>query len=335
MNENSNYSLSNDLKSLKSVDRRLENAINPAEIVPVHGDGKNALYGPGYYKEDTVIPVVEKYTHTGLLGSLANVVAPLTTEDVKIMKDKEYVATLYDFDNWVVNKYLQGLPLNEPEKRDWLRQVYPEFFERQVEAVKAIHDMKAKYDKLCVEGAKTIEDMYFMYMFEKENLIDFSTSSPQSLAVDGLYTNIESVDNTFAENSPKAFERGVFNTRERFLKLYNEAMLAGWPNPTGALWNNTIPDREYDYPRRWYRNPTKQEPNKADMLPVGKHLPSVRRMKVNGTTRPHIHGFTTAKQKVEGGIQQQQQLQQLQLQPQQQQPQQQMQIDNQQQSVPM
>lgn len=299
MNENSNYSLSNDLKSLKSVDRQLENAINPEEIVPVHGDGRSGLYGPGYYKEDTVIPVTDKYTHARLLGSAPEIVTPLTTEDVKIMKDKAYVATLRDFDDWVVNTYLQGLPLTEPAKKDWLRQVYPEFFERQVEAVKAIHDMKAKYDKLCVEGAKTIEDMYFMYMFEKENLIDFSTSSPQATKIGGLYQyNQEGVDDIMESHSRSAFERGVFNSRERFLKLYHEARL--FDRGTNVLWNNTIQDGVYRIPYEVYRNPTTQNASNITMLPDGKHLPSVRH-RLGGTTRPHIHGLATIPQTIAEG----------------------------------
>lgn len=203
------------IAALKSVDAMIDRQYHPTEAVDVFS-GAGGLHGISTYTDKGVLPIEEKWRYSHILGTTPQIHTTISDEDVEKMKHKAYVATLRDFDRWVVD-YMHGLPLDAPQKKDWLKSVYPEFFERQVEAMKLLEDARERYDKLNVEGAYTIPDMYFMFMFEQEKLLANSTQDFEVAA--GLYAT----DNTLAEVdevADLAFERGIWNTRKRFMNMF-------------------------------------------------------------------------------------------------------------------
>lgn len=295
------------ISKLKGVDNMLERQINPKYVVPVVS-GRNPPYGPGYYEDKQILPIEDKVHYApALLGESGNdpeITTEITNEDVKKMKNKAYIATLRDFDRWVV-EYMEGLGLDQPQKKEWLRNVYPEFFERQVEAMKMLHDAQAKYEKLCVEGARTIEDMYFMYMFEKENLMDHSTQDGSAQnELGGLYDGRVDIDMDTIGNV--AFERGIWNTRKRLVSMLTQwGIVSGHPNKDGKYEQDKyylgpnfsekdrIASASYPIPKRSISMRNKEGAvTTKENLAAGPYTLSARPLIVSSVTgKSHIHGF--------------------------------------------
>jgi hypothetical protein len=210
------------IQSFKAIDDMIGRHVQPGSIVPVRA-GTEPPYHAGVYA-DGKTPFLEDVSRFEkvLAGTQhMDYVTPLTMQDVEAMKDKAYVATLWDFDRWVVDDVMRSLPLTEPQKKAWLRETYPEFFDRQVEAMKLLEDLQSKYDKLIVTGPESLEDMIFMFFFEKEMRIKH-TSSKYAAARDvnlphGL-TSFQTAPTAAWIRS--AFERGIWNSRKRFLELF-------------------------------------------------------------------------------------------------------------------
>ena len=215
------------VKSFKGVDRMLGKVVGRDEIVPVTGSEQTAH--PGAYLHRQEVPLSEKNrlvtTFTAIEPELTSTI---TDKDVEIMKDKAYMATLYDFDEWVA-KRVANLDLSTPEKYAWVRDIYPEWFQRKINAINDLQDAKAKYEKLCIDGPSTIQDLFYMYRFDQfQKDIPFAAEklkNRDAMAFMSLSTGPPAGEGgeqvqaraDFATYKKLAFQRGVMNPRKRIL----------------------------------------------------------------------------------------------------------------------
>jgi len=171
-----------------------------------------------------------------LTDKIPEISVPVTDEDVQLMKEKEDLRTLWDFDRWVVDEYLG--PLDAPEKKDWLRRRYPEFFDRMIEAMKELNEAKAKYEKMRIDTPKSIGDLWFLYTFERD--YPMYKNNIQSLMnnVLGLMDRADADEAGLYEET--AFQRGMWNLRKRF----NEIIAISTLPIHSAVTENTVPQFE-------------------------------------------------------------------------------------------
>lgn len=198
------------ISSLRNVDRSITRQL-PAPVAVVHEADTGGTAGPASYKHSPQPTVTERAALANEIGRPARIQVAVTDEDVKRAEEKAWLRVLWDFDTWVVKGYLQGL--DGPAKKDWLKRHYPELFERMEEAINALNEAKAKYEKMKLDKINSLEDMWFMYTFERdvpfmENHIFSMMNSILGIEVQGK-TGVP-----FTQN--EAFARGVWNIRRRF-----------------------------------------------------------------------------------------------------------------------
>jgi hypothetical protein len=203
------------LSTMKSVDKKLE-GMNQEIVNTPAGD---RAYHP-YLVEKTPDPsVMEKVKYSALLtGKEPEVRTTIDQEDIDILKRKAYITLIRDFDRWVIKDFLGAL--DSETKKAWLRETYPSFFTRQVETMKKLNDVKAKYEILKIEGPETIEDLYFMFTYE--NLAAQDTFKHSILNSDFYGITSEPDAAKMASFATKQFERGMFNLYER-MQRWNES----------------------------------------------------------------------------------------------------------------
>jgi len=115
--------------------------------------------------------------------------------------------------------------------KNWLYEIYPQWFERQAETINKLNDLKAKYELMKIEGPQTIEDMYFMYTMDREKLYEQNLGSLLTEALSpnallGIKTvKPDEVQATDAA-SQLVFERGLWNSRKRTMKMFEDWMSA-------------------------------------------------------------------------------------------------------------
>lgn len=202
------------IAALRKEDEKMQNAMQ--FIVPVKHDA--TIWGPSTYQHTTMPPISDKITYSRLLtGQEVRPQLQITDEDVKAVKDKEWMATLYDFDNWV-GEYLE--PNRNPANKALLSRIYPEWLERQKNVIENYHDFKKRVETLKITGPKNKEDLFLFYR------LGYPRVSPQGQNVDfsGYANNVDApalgilgqnglpADDTTANFN---FQRGVFNINRK------------------------------------------------------------------------------------------------------------------------
>lgn len=225
-------------KVIKKVDKKLIDGIVP--VIPV-SSGVGAPEAPAMVDGDkSEPPISEKLRYAETLLPAGHkplqIQTEITQKDIDIIKRKAYVATLRDFDDWLIKTYLGGV--NDQVKRAWLLEVYPGWFERQTEAISKLNDVKKKYELMKIDGPKSIEDIYFMYVYERDlHNYDGSLAYMSQKGILGIMSPNDyyaaagqdpaKPNATEAETFyQKSFERGLFNTRKRNLEMFNVWMFA-------------------------------------------------------------------------------------------------------------
>jgi hypothetical protein len=218
------------ISKMKNVDRML--ADEAIAVIPVAA-GMNEPHHPTMIKDERTIPVSEKLMAAGYLGINKRDIkidAEITQEDIDTIKRKSYVATLRDFDRWLIEDYLGGV--DDQVKKAWLLEVYPEWFERQKEAIDQLNDVKRRYEIMRIEGPTTLEDIYFMFKFEQDK--DTYEGSIANYALSGILGAVPKTSFGSEEVVQKSFERGLFNTRKRFNEMFRIWMTVHGNNATAA-----------------------------------------------------------------------------------------------------
>lgn len=223
-------------KTMKRVDNKLLNMT--ANINPVDAGVTGPVHPTLVDGDKSEPPVLEKVRYARMLtGQDPRIDTVIKDEDIEIIKRKAYITTLKDFDRWLIKEYLGDV--TDLNKRAWLRDVYPKWFERQQEAMEKLNDVKRKYEIMKIEGPITLEDIYFMYMYEKDlsryggSLVNMSNKKVLGLMSEDEYRSAASETEAAATTTDKAdkyyrksFERGLFNSRKRTLDMAREMVLA-------------------------------------------------------------------------------------------------------------
>ena len=207
--------LDSTISMMREEDEKLQSALQ--FLVPVHHGGQE--YHPAAYKH-TKDPVAwEKQNWaTMLTGRQAIPTLEITDGDIELMKEKSYKALQYDFDNYVGMLYK---PNENPANKAFLKQVYPEWFDHQIQPIEEWHKTKQEMEKLIIKGAENHEEHFKLYrlgykpgegigravnhrMGWNDALIDqLGGASPQLL------------DRDQAAALAPNFQRGIFNTNKR------------------------------------------------------------------------------------------------------------------------
>ena len=215
------------VSAMKQVDSQIGKMDTP--IVPVNagtsGPQHPSVVG-GDHKEASI---VQKAQYMPLLmpesvGQPIPIEMNITKEDIQTLKKKADIATLRDFDKWVVSTFCADMTV--PQTKAWLHEIYPEWFDRQVDAVNDLNDVKKKRELMRIHGPQTIQDIYFMYQYDRalKNNID-SNISLASKGLLGLMDNedLERIRKLTGNDTQfrQSFERGIFNTRKRNFEMFN------------------------------------------------------------------------------------------------------------------
>lgn len=201
------------IAALRKEDEKMQNAMQ--FIVPVKHD--TGVWGPSTYQHTTMPPISDKITYSRLLtGQEVTPQLQITDEDVKAVKDKEWMATLYDFDNWV-GEYLE--PNRNPANKALLSKIYPEWLERQKNVIENYHDFKKRVETLKITGPKNKEDLFLFYRLGYPRASDQGRNDGFSVyanridapALGGLGQN----GLPTAGDATVNFQRGVFNLNRK------------------------------------------------------------------------------------------------------------------------
>jgi hypothetical protein len=132
-----------------------------------------------------------------------------------------------------------------------------------------MNDVKKTYEIMRIEGPKTIEDLYFMYQFNKAA----ETHLGSNLAI--ITTNNGNIPFTSDAYGNEQFDRGIFNMRRR---LYE------WLNVQTAMGHSIIGNNPYDN--------SKEEVDRGERnRNVMKHYATFRRENVITDNR-NMFGFS-------------------------------------------
>ena len=257
---------------MKRVDLHALNMVHPATEVYAEAVREGGIMHPSEVDTMQEQPqIAEKLRYANILtgkDSAPSIKAELKDSDIAILKKKAYLRTLVDFDRWITRDYLpQGL--DSQVIKNWLHEVYPEWFERQAEQIAKMNDVKKTYEIMRIEGPKTIEDLYFMYQFNKAA----ETHLGSNLAI--ITTNNCNIPFTSDAYGNEQFDRGIFNMRRR---LYE------WLNVQTAMGHSIIGNNPYDN--------SKEEVDRGERnRNVMKHYATFRRENVITDNR-NMFGFS-------------------------------------------
>jgi hypothetical protein len=202
-----------------SVIRGAEKAIDKNSPLPIPISSAEPT-GPVAYQHSKEAPLATKARLADILSETkAEVQVPVTDEDVKRMKEKAQLATLWDFDKWVAETFLKGA--SEPARKAWLKKYYPEFFDRQIEAMKKLNDAKERYEKILIDQPHNLADLWFRYTYERDyEYFQTSTMEAQNMMLGLVKTEHGPESDAFelrAFTGNEAFQRGVWNSRKQFV----------------------------------------------------------------------------------------------------------------------
>jgi len=221
-------------KELGAYEERIQRTLKPRNVLlggTVEGfDRPRDLEGgtesgeriAGEAVADAVYPKVEKATiedkvdAAGLLGHQAEVPIYVEESDVSAAKEKAELTRLKDFNNWIITGYMKGLTTDA--KRNWLRTVYPEWFDQQKELIAEIHSNKERFQKILLHGPQSMEELWFLFVIQEEYPFIIETNVlPGGADEDNLGALPTEAEST-KEQQAQRFRRGLW---PRFREMWN------------------------------------------------------------------------------------------------------------------
>lgn len=198
------------IRSFKAVDSLLRPANTVYAVAGADSNMRNLTSSISAGSEGQAPPAIMKARAAHLLGQAQGGETEIVVgdKDVEGMQERAWLSILRDFDFWVVNQYL--VSLDDASKKDWLREHYPEWFERQEDTMRKYREAQKHYQSLTVHGPQNKEDMFFMYVFETE-----LRHMPDLLP--GLNPDISSPVDNRARDVDMAFARGMWPRARRML----------------------------------------------------------------------------------------------------------------------
>jgi len=92
---------------------------------------------------------------------------PLTEDDVKAAEEKIKLSEQLKFDRWIGQSYQ---PDNNPAYREWLQQVYPQYFEARQKQIEEEERLRSKIRSIDLHGPKDLEDLWIQWRCANNNL---------------------------------------------------------------------------------------------------------------------------------------------------------------------
>ena len=174
-------------------------------------------------------------------GQTAQVVIPITEQDVDTMNKKQDMVMMADFDAWLTSRY--G-PHSDPAVSEWMQKIYPEYYEARERENSEKHHIKEQWEMIQLKGPKSVEDLFLMYRVESDGDLKRRLLEPTGLTL--------GVDRDKIKIS-SGFKRGFYNAnkanRERdtsdFYADIKSRRQAGLPldwNPAGDFTGYKRPD---------------------------------------------------------------------------------------------
>ena len=150
----------------KREDDRLEDLIEYP--IPVLHDKAGEMSGLASYPHKEEPSIWEKRRYANLLApnSKISTTLDITDQDIRALKDKAYRATEAEFNNFV-GQLLE--PAKNPANKEFLRKIYPEWFEKQKRLIENWHDTKKRVESLLLMGPRNKEDLFLLYRLGYKN----------------------------------------------------------------------------------------------------------------------------------------------------------------------
>lgn len=172
--------------NLKQIDSELQSHYKFLCGLPI-GDKRTA---PVQYPSSPDPSFIDKNFYAKAYGATPQTVLPITDGDVQALRDKEFQYKNYQFDQWVGENLHPG---SSPVNMEFLRKLYPEWEDRQVQAIEDWHNFKAKLEKLKVTGATNKEELWWCWQLGLK---------PSGAADSGITPPNVSVAERYGDSSP-------------------------------------------------------------------------------------------------------------------------------------
>jgi len=220
------------IEMFRREDAKLEDALQ--YVVPIK-HGTNNLWGPATYEDKGMPAIWEKRNYLGLLapGAALNPTIEITQEDIDTLKNKAYMQTEYDFNNYV-GELIK--PDTSPANKAFLQKIYPAWFDKQRKTIETWHDTKKKIENLLLMGPKSQEDLFMLYRLGYSNTTGIAPTKKDEEQQMGKFDELVkqvtgqapgiSWKAQSAEETAMNFQRGLFNQDRR--NLMSKAMM-GFP----------------------------------------------------------------------------------------------------------
>lgn len=161
---------------------------------------------PDYYRKAAALGAI------GLDKNDVDTQIPVTSDDVSKLEDDAWIVNWYNFNKWVADALVSKFD-NPAERKEWLLRHYPDYFELQTRAIEELKKLSIRYNTIRAIGAKTLEDLYFMFDYEKSYVFMANTLARVSDQITGV---LEATNSTALVYLPEnAYETGFYNPRAR------------------------------------------------------------------------------------------------------------------------
>jgi hypothetical protein len=202
------------MESLRNMDRLLESVgVGISTVSALNGNVDKPMHLPSVPPDPMY---VRKTDALNSLNVASSTQIPITSDDVKKLEDAAWLRNWHTFNVWVSEQLVKGFK-NPPERKEWLLRHYPEYFELQTRAVRELTALRKRYELIKSIGAKTIQDLYFMFEFEKCSSAWQATLSRTAMETIGLLDESDLRDDMARRvlSTTTPYELGFYNPRAR------------------------------------------------------------------------------------------------------------------------
>ena len=176
--------------------------------VPTVPTTSQVPYGAKYAVLQTE-PLLEKASLVQKLGLNPQVTLPLTDEDIKVVNQKMHMDQLHNFDLWLNETF----PLDNVAMREWLQQVYPEYFEARAKEIDDSAVLLANMHKIKLHGPKSLEDLWLLYRISSDPELANKVMEAIGTITKDTFAGTPDQNYLGSAAMETAYQRGFFNAR--------------------------------------------------------------------------------------------------------------------------
>lgn len=188
-------------QKIREMENKLQNLIqHPVSHTLGQGQISNQPeYGHIGYNAKATPPIEKKAFYGSALGFAPHPVAEITKEDVRIMEEKAAKAKEMEFDQWVAQKFQ---PNKDPATKAWLREVYPDFYDKQVKVIEDWTDTVKQLNSIKILGPQNVDDLALLW-----HIYNGDAAGELQTYMKEIPSGIQNID-----QKTEALQRGLFNT---------------------------------------------------------------------------------------------------------------------------